>query len=105
MMRATDLDAAHDDRLLPFQDPELQPLVPGKKNPSTWWRWTTKGIAGLDGDRIKLEAWYVGRTPHTSINAVKKWLAAVTAARMARMARTASQSGDATDEDLRSVGL
>jgi hypothetical protein len=103
-MRATESDAARDDRLHRFQDPELHAVVPGKKNPITWWRWTTRGVAGLDGERIKLEVWYIGRTPHTSVHAVKTWLAAVTAARLARMARTASQSGDATDEDLRSVG-
>ena len=104
-MKATESTTAADERLLPFQHADLQALVPGKKNPITWWRWTTKGVSGLDGQRIKLQVWYVGRTPHTTVNAVRTWLNAVTEARLAKLARTAMQSADVTDEELRSVGL
>lgn len=104
-MLATNTDSANGDQLLPFKHEHLQAFIPGKKNPITWWRWCTKGVAGLDGERIKLKVWYVGRTPHTSVNAVRSWLDAVIAARTARMSRTSQRSLDVSAEDMESVGL
>lgn len=69
-------------------------------NPSTPWRWANKGIAGLDGERIKLKIWYVGRAPHTTANTVRQWLEAVTEARLERMARTQQRADDVTTDEL-----
>jgi len=91
---------------------ELKPLVvaikaviPGNKNPSTPWRWINKGIAGVNGERIRLQVWYVGRAPHTTTTAVRQWLDAVTAARLERMERTQQRAADVTDDELEAVGL
>ena len=93
-------------------DDKLQPLLQAVRaethknvNPSTPWRWITKGIAGLDGERIKLQVWYVGRAPHTTQAKVREWLEAVTQARLARMARTQQRANDVTDDELEAVGL
>ena len=55
--------------------------------------------------RIKLQVWYVGRAPHTTANAVRQWLEAVTEARLARMARTQQRADDVTTDELEAVGL
>lgn len=93
-------------------DDSLQPLIvavraeiPSTINPSTPWRCANKGIAGLDGERIKLKIWYVGRAPHTTTNTVRQWLEAVTEARLARMARTQQRAEDVTTDELEAVGL
>lgn len=90
-------------------DDELQPLndairaeIPGPKNPSTAWRWITRGIAGLNGERIRLQVWYVGRQPHTTVAAVRQFIADVTAARLARMQQ---RCADVTPDELAAVGL
>ena len=79
--------------------------IPRNMNPSTPWRWANKGIAGLDGERIKLKIWYVGRALHTTQAAVKQWPKAVTEARLARMARTQQRADDVTSDELEAVGL
>jgi len=96
--------AKADDELVPLFS-AIKAVIPGSKNPSTPWRWISKGIAGANGERIKLQVWYVGRAPHTTVNSVRQWLEAVTAARLERMARTQQRADDVTDDELQSVGL
>jgi hypothetical protein len=96
--------AAGDNTLQPLND-VIREEIPGSKNPSTPWRWITRGIAGLNGERIRLKVWYVGRAPHTTKTAVRQWLEAVTEARLARMARTQQRADDVTDAELEAVGL
>ncbi len=86
-------------RLIP-QSPD------GKKlNCSTLWRWVQKGLSDANGERIKLEVIYVGRTPHVSAEMVKAFFDKVTAARLARLARTQQRADDVTDDELEAVGL
>ena len=59
----------------------IRDLITGGKNPSTTWRWVTRGLAGQDGQRIRLKVWYVGRQPHTTKAAILQGLEAVTEAR------------------------
>jgi len=33
--------------------------IPGNPNPSSRWRWVTRGVKGVDGEMIKLQVWYV----------------------------------------------
>lgn len=96
--------ATADDTLQPLLD-AIGSVIPGNMNPSTPWRWITRGIAGVDGERIKLQVWYVGRAPHSTKNSVRQWLEAVTEARLARMARTQQRANDVTDSELEAVGL
>jgi len=97
-------NAAADDPLQPLGQ-AIRDVVPGNINPSTSWRWVTRGFAGLNGERIKLQVTYVGRTPYTTQAAVRQWLADVTEARLARMARTQQRANDVTDDELKAVGL
>jgi len=83
----------------------IRDVIPGNINPSTSWRWITRGFAGLNGERIRVQVWYVGRTPHTTKAAVRQWLEAATHARLARIARTQQRADDVTDDELQSVGL
>ena len=93
-----------DDPLLPLSE-AIREEIRGTLNPSTPWRWITRGIAGLNGERIRLRVWYIGRTPHTPKTAVRSFIEAVTAARLARMARTRERADDVTDDELAAVGL
>lgn len=92
------------DRLQPL-NAAIRGVVEANINPSTSWRWVTRGFAGLNGERIKLPVTYVGRTPHTTQAAVRQWLADVTEARLARMARTQQRADDVTAAELEAVGL
>jgi hypothetical protein len=83
----------------------IRDVIPGNINPSTSWRWVTRGFAGLNGERIRLQVTYVGRTPHTTHAAIRQWLEAVTEARLARMARTQQRAADVTAAELEAVGL
>jgi hypothetical protein len=103
-MHTANANAAIDDTLQPVLQ-AIRAETHGNVNPSTPWRWITKGIAGLDGERIKLQVWYVGRSPHTTRSAVRQWLEAVTQARLARMARTQQRADDVTTDELEAVGL
>ena len=76
-MHTAHANAAADDTLQPLLQ-VIRAETHSNVNPSTPWRWITKGIAGLDGERIKLQVWYVGRAPHTTKAAVRQWLEAVT---------------------------
>ena len=103
-MHTQSANVVADDKLQPLLD-AIGAVIPRTMNPSTPWRWANKGIAGLDGERIKLKIWYVGRAPHTTTNTVRLWLEAVTEARLARMARTQQRAADVTADELESVGL
>ena len=83
----------------------IRAVVGADINPSTSWRWVTRGFAGLGSERIKLQVTDVGRSPHTTQAAVRQWLADVTEARLARMARTQQRADDVTDEEFEAVGL
>ena len=96
--------AATDDTLRPLND-AIPEVIDGEKNPATYWRWFTRGIADADGKRIRRQVWYVGREPRTTIAAVRSFISAVTEARLARMARTQQRADDVTDEELEAVGL
>ncbi len=98
------VDAEADDPLRLLND-VIPEVIDGNKNPATYWRWATKGIAGLDGQRIRLEVWYTGREPRTTKAAVRRFIAAVTEARHARLARAQQRANDVTDNELTSVGL
>ena len=103
-MHSANAKAVPDDALQPLIEAVGQ-VIPGNVNPSTPWRWINRGIAGLNGERIRLQVWYVGRAPHTTKAAVRQWLADVTAARLARMARTQQRAVDVTAAALQAVGL
>ena len=74
-------------------------------NPSTVYRWIRQGLEGLDGNRIRLEVTYRGQTPFTSAEAIDRFFAAVTTARLARMERTQQRCADVSDSDLAAAGL
>ena len=97
-------NSVSDDTLQPLHQ-AIRQVIPGTLNPSTPWRWINRGIAGLNGERIKLSVTYVGRAPHTTQAAVRQWLADVTEARLARMARTQQRADDVTAAELEAVGL
>ena len=50
-------------------------LIPGNPNPTTRWRWMTRGVSGVDGDKIKLQCWHVANRPFTTDAAVSEFLA------------------------------
>ena len=93
-----------DDRLGPLNK-VIPEVIDGEKNPATYWRWVTKGFAGLDGKRIRLRVWYAGREPRTTIAAVRLFINAVTEARLERMARTQQRADDVAQGELEAVGL
>jgi hypothetical protein len=57
---------------------DVAKLVPG--HPSTAWRWITAGAAMPDGTRLKLEAVRCGGRWVTTKAALRRFLAALTAA-------------------------
>ncbi len=85
----------------------LIPQSPDGKKPNctTLWRWVQKGLSDANGERIKLEVIYVGRTPHVSAEMVKAFFDKVTAARLQRMQRTQERANDVTSDELEAVGL
>ena len=80
-------------------------LIPGNPNPSTRWRLATKGVSGLDGERIKLQCWYVSNRPFTTDGAVGEFMSACTKAQKAKARRRASSSAEVSDAELQEVGL
>ena len=86
-------------RLIP-QSPDGKTL-----NCSTLWRWHRKGLAGPNGERIKLEVIYVGRTPHVSPEMVKAFFDKVTAAKLERIRQQELASAEVTTEQLAAAGL
>ncbi len=93
-----------DDTLGPLNK-VIPKVIDEEKNPATYTRWATRGIAGPDGTRIRLEVWYAGREPRTTIAAVRRFVAAVTEARLQIMQRTQQRAKDVSDIELNSVGL
>lgn len=91
--------AATEETLRPLND-VVREVIPGSRNPSTSWRWITRGISGTDGERIRLQVWYVGRQPHTTETAVRDFIAAVTAARLARLQQRHQHAADVSDTDV-----
>ena len=96
--------ADSDDRLTPL-NLAIRTRMHRDFNPSTSWRWCTLGIAGPDGERIRLQVWYVGRKPHTTQAAISDWLNKVTEARLAKIDRKQKLSQDVSDDELRAAGL
>jgi hypothetical protein len=92
------------DALIPLNQ-AIREEVPGEKNPSTAHRWITRGLAGLNGERIRLQVWYAGRQPCTTRAAVRQFLDEVTKARLGRMELTQQRCGDVSDAELAAVGL
>jgi hypothetical protein len=88
---------------------ELKPLnriqIPGNPNPSTRWRFATKGVSGVDGERIKLQCWYVSNRPFTTDAAVSDFLTRCTEAQEVKSQRRAARSADVTAAELKEVGL
>ncbi len=78
--------------------------VTGRRiNPSTIWRWIKQGVAGIAGERIRLECWPMGRSVLTTEQAVRDFI------EKQKQAREASQmqreSNEVTEEELRQAGL
>jgi hypothetical protein len=92
------------DRLIPVNK-AVSDLSGKRVNPSTIFRWITKGLEGLDGNRIRLQVWYVGRQPHTTHAAIRTFLDAVTAARLERSRRTQQGIAEVTNAELDAAGL
>ena len=75
--------------------------------PSTIWRWYRKGVAG-----VKLETICIGRTRYTSVEALQRFFAAVTAAKSGEASgqvdtarNNITSRDDSTREKLRLAGL
>jgi hypothetical protein len=79
--------------------------IPGNVSPTTVSRWGQKGLLGIDGQRIRLQIWLVGRVPHTTRAAIAEFLEQVTAARTAKLESNESGMLTATDTDLKNAGL
>ncbi len=98
--------ANSDDELKRPVNEAIRQEVPGiDLNPSTSWRWFTRGLAGQNGKRIRLQVWYVGRVPTTTRAAVRTFLDAVTEARLSKMAATQAKHDDDTESRLVAHGL
>ncbi len=80
-------------------------LIPGNPNPSTRWRFATKGVSGVDGERIKLQSWYVSNRPFTTDAAVNDFLTRCTEAQEVKSQRRAARSADVSAEQMSQVGL
>ena len=88
---------------------ELKPLnkitIPGTPNPTSRWRWITRGVSGADGDKIKLQCWYVANRPFTTDVAVSEFLSACTHAQEVKAQRRVARSTDVSAEQMAEVGL
>jgi hypothetical protein len=101
-------NTSFDDRLLeePLQSLEYHrrnsiPKQNGKApNRSTVWRWASKGVAGQDNSRIFLRIVYVGRVPHTSVEAVRRFLAEVTLAKISAAEKPVRKSQPRSEQTL-----
>ena len=80
-------------------------LIPGNPNPSTRWRFATKGVSGVDGERIKLQCWYVSNRPFTTDAAVSEFLTRCTEAQEVKSQRRVARSADVSAAELQEVGL
>lgn len=93
------------ERLIPLNQAIRQQCPDITASPATWWRWTTKGLAGNNGERIRLRVQYLGRTPCTTLSDIRAWMDQVTAARLARMQQRAQREADVTTAELEAAGL
>lgn len=84
-------------------------FVPRRDNgkpiaPSTMWRWITRGI-GSGTDNVRLEVVYVGATPKTSHEALLRFFAAVTKARLEKQTPGQPEMITASAAELQKAGL
>lgn len=93
-----------DDELIPVEL-AVRERTGERKSPATLWRWTNRGLAGRDGERIRLQVQFVGRQPLTTRKLFREWIGQVTAARMARIDGRQESNADVSDEELRAAGL
>jgi hypothetical protein len=104
MIATAATDDSSPDKMIPVNKAVSD--VSGKRvNPSTIFRWMTKGLEGLDGNRIRLQVWYVGRIPHTTNAAIRKFVAEQTAAKLERSRRAKQGAAEVTDAELDAAGL
>jgi hypothetical protein len=103
-MNAVVANDSNPDKLIPVNK-AVSDLSGKRVNPSTIFRWMTKGLEGLDGSRIRLQVWFVGRQPHTTHAAIRAFLDAVTTARLERSRRTQQRTAEVTDAELDAAGL
>jgi hypothetical protein len=74
--------------------------------PQTGMRWATKGLAGPDGQRIRLRTWAIGRKIVTTNAAMREFIDRVTAARDQRLrTKTLRISDEPSLEELKAAGL
>lgn len=70
-------------------------------SPATWHRWTRgKGVAG-----VKLEIVYCGSRPMCSEGAVRRFIEAVTAAKLSRQLPEQANVIKASDAELQAAGV
>ena len=98
------MDISDSEMLLPVEL-AFQAVTEVRPSPSTQWRFIKHGVAGPDGERIRLSVVYLGRKPCTTRTAVLQWLDAVTQARLAKIDRKRSHGEDVSDDELRAAGL
>ena len=80
-------------------------LIPGNPNPSTRWRFATKGVSGVDGERIKLQCWYVSKRPFSTNDAVSDFLTRCTEVQEVKSQRRSVRTADVTSAEMAEVGL
>ncbi len=74
--------------------------------PATGMRWSRAGIAGIDGQRIYLRTWAIGRRIMTTRAAMIEFIESVTAARNQKVQTRDEGTGkDVSPEELRAAGL
>ena len=93
------------DHVLKPLNAAIRSEVDGHVNPTTTARWYREGIAGVDGERHKLQVWFVGRRAFTTRAAILRFLDEVTFARMAKIDSRHKSNAGVTDDELRTVGL
>ena len=92
-----------DDALMPVLA-AIYAIVAQRISPSTGWRWVKHGITTHGGQRCCIQVWYVGRKAYTTKRAVRAWMEAVSAARLAGVKST-SIAAEVTPDELHAAGL
>ncbi len=80
---------SNDTELLPLIE-AVAKVVTTKYSPSTIWRWAHRGFSNSDGTRTKLAVQYCGKSPKTTVQAVKEFMAKITAAKGSTLAENKS---------------
>ena len=80
-------------------------VVNARFAPATLWRWSTRGLAGIGAERIRLQTWYCGRRACTTTDAVRKFLAEVTRARQEKLRQQEAIQTGVDESELRDAGL